>query len=102
MEKAVLYQLKINMYLSRDFVTCHQSDFRKNHFTTTAIHKVVCDILGFNENEVTALCFIDLQKCFETIDHSILLRKLQLYGTCVKGITLDWFCNFLEYRKQCV
>ena len=45
MEKAVLYQL--NEYvLSRDFITCHQSAFRKSHSTTTAIHKVVCDILG--------------------------------------------------------
>ena len=100
MEKAVLYQL--NEYiLSRDFITCHQYAFRKNHSTTMAIYKVVCDILeGFNENEVTALCFIDLQKCFDTIDHSILIRKLQLYG--IKDVTLDWFCNYLRGRKQCV
>ena len=40
----------MNIYvLSRDCITCHQSAFRKNHYTTTAIHKVVCDILeGFN------------------------------------------------------
>ena len=88
MEKAVLCQL--NEYvLSRDFITCHQSAFRKNHSTTTAIHKVLCDILeGFNENEVTALCFIDLQKCFDTIDHSILIRKLQLYKGCHSGLVL--------------
>ena len=51
MEKAVLYQL--NEYvISRDVITCHQSAFcKKTYSTTTAIHKVVCNILeGFNEN----------------------------------------------------
>ena len=100
MEKAVLYQL--NEYvLSRDFIICHQSAFRKNHSPTTATQKVVCDILeGLNENEVqnvTALCFIDLQKCFDTIDHSIFIRKLQLYG--IKDVTLDCFCNYLKDRS---
>ncbi len=79
-EKSVLFQL--NNYLSsNDFLTCSQSAFRKNHSTTTAIHKLICDILdGFNENEITTTCFIDLQKCFEIIDHSILLKKLKMYG----------------------
>ena len=46
------------------------------------------------------MCFIDLQKCFDTIDHSILQQKLQIYG--FKGITYDWFKNYLHCRKQCV
>jgi retron-type reverse transcriptase len=47
------------------------------------------------------LCvFIDLQKCFDTIDHSILLNKLNMYG--FNGVTFTWFKNYLNCRKQCV
>ena len=100
MEKAVLSQLK-EYLTSHDFITCCQSAFMKNHSTTTAIHRVISDILdGFNENEITAMCFIDLQKCFDTIDHSILLTKLHMYG--FNGTTLKWFSNYLTCRKQCV
>ena len=100
MEKAVLFQLK--QYLStHDFISNSQSAFIKNHSTTTAVQRVISDILdGFNENDITTMCFIDLQKCFDTIDHSILLQKLQIYG--FKGITYDWFKNYLHCRKQCV
>ena len=98
MEKAVLFQLK--EYLStHDFISNSQSAFIKIHSTTTAVQRVISDILdGFNENDITTMCFIDLQKYFDTINHSILLHKLQIYG--FKGITYDWFKNYLHCRKQ--
>jgi len=44
--------------------------------------------------------FIDLQKAFDTIDHSILLAKLQYYG--IRGKALGWFTDYLKNRKQVV
>ena len=89
MEKAILVQLK-DYITSHSFIICCQSAFRKNHSTTTALHRVICDILdGINENDITAICFIDLKKCFDTIDHTILFKKLQMYG--FRGTTHAWF-----------
>ena len=42
--------------------------------------------------------FIDLAKAFDTGDHKILLRKMEIYGIC--GTTVKWFGNYLTNRKQ--
>ena len=44
--------------------------------------------------------FLHLSKVFDTIDHQILLRKLQCYG--IRGIVCDWFKSHLENRVQYV
>jgi hypothetical protein len=64
MEKVVLFQLK--EYLScHSFITPSQSAFINNYSTSTAVQRVISEVLeGFNENEITTMCFIDLQKMF--------------------------------------
>jgi len=44
--------------------------------------------------------FIDFQKAFDTVDHSILVRKLSVLG--FRGPVNEWFSSYLENRKQCV
>ena len=46
------------------------------------------------------ICFLDIEKCFYTINHSILLRKLECYGINETGN--KWFENYLSDRHQCV
>ena len=48
--------------------------------------------------EYTLGVFIDLSKAFNTVDHQILIKKLQYYG--IDGTALEWFKSYLSNRKQ--
>ena len=79
-----------------------QSAYRKNHSTETALLKVTNDILmKINSQHAVILVLLDLSAAFDTVDHSLLLRRLETsFG--ISGAPLDWFTSYLTARRQCV
>ena len=53
---------------------------------------------SFEKEQFTLGVFIDLSKAFDTVDHSILLKKLKRFGVTDKN--LAWFQSYLSNRKQ--
>ena len=91
---------RLYKYLSEsNYLYEKQSGFRAAHSTDHAVIQLISQILqAFNENEHTIGIFIDLSKAFDTVDHHLLLQKLNLYR--IKNNNLKWFQSYLSDRKR--
>ena len=55
---------------------------------------------AIDQGKVTLTLFIDLFKVFDTVNHDILLAKLEFYG--VRGVALQWCTSYFSCRPQFV
>ena len=80
----------------------HQSAYRKNHNTETALLKIMNDLLCNSDfGNISILVLLDLSAAFDTIDHQILLDRLNIsFG--LSGCVLNWFKSYLTNRTQCI
>ena len=82
-------------------IYCKQYGFHKGFSTAHAIINLIDNIESAIDNKQFVYgVFIDLQKAFDTVDHNILLEKIQHYG--IRGIAHQWFKSYLENRKKFV
>ncbi len=100
MERGVQIQF-LEYLMSHDFLSVDQSAYIKCHSTLTSLHKVIDEWYeAIDNDELTGVCFLDLSKCFDCIDHTLLLHKLKKYG--VLDNEHKWFREYLTDRSQFV
>ena len=95
----ILYARLVNYIEKFDLFYKYQFGFRTNHSTEHALIEIVDQIrLSIDKNQLTCGIFIDLSKAFDTVDHNILINKLDHYG--IRGNALNLFRSYLSNRKQ--
>ena len=97
----IIYSRLYSFFVSQNLLHEKQFGFRKNHSTSHAISYSINHINNSLKNKEHVLgIFIDLSKAFDTIDHQILLSKLETYG--IRANALSLITSYLSCRKQYV
>ena len=98
LERSIFFQL--NEFLTKNnSLYEYQSGFRSRYSTDTCLIHLLDYIKGNNARGLyTGMIMLDLQKAFDTVDHSILCKKLEGMGV----ISIEWFQPYLSGRQQVV
>jgi hypothetical protein len=99
-ERVVLCRLTSHLVLNK-LQDKYQSAFKRHHSCETAllyVHDMV--INAMDEGKIALLVLIDMSCAFDTVDHSILCKKLSMLG--IQNHALSWLQNYLEDRHQSV
>ncbi|XP_077985142.1 uncharacterized protein LOC144439783 [Glandiceps talaboti] len=77
-----------------------QSAYKTHHSTETALLRVQNDILSALDNgKIVMMVLLDLSAAFDTVDHSILISRLQ-NRMGITGTALSWIESYLRNRQQ--
>ena len=97
-----LFVNRLDRFLNRyNILSSSQYGFRANHSTSMALLELTDEIsTAIDKKHFLVSIFVDLKKAFDTIDHTILLKKLHKYG--IRGVAHQWVTSYLKNRSQFV
>ena len=97
-----LFCNRLDKFIKRhNILSSNQYGFRKNHSTSLALIDLIEELTNSIDNKkITVGIFIDLKKAFDTINHDLLLRKLNCYG--IRGVAHKWLSSYIKNRNQYV
>ena len=82
-----------------NLLNINQHGFSPNYSTSTAFADVLNYVTAALDKQMVAVAlFIDVSKTFDSLDHNILLKKIEHYG--VRGVALNWLNLFVTHRFQ--
>ena len=91
----VVYNRVYTFLNANDQLYESQYGFRNRHSCDNAVGEVISQIVKNLESDKTSVAlFLDLSKAFNTLDHDLLLHKMERYG--LRGVVLDWFRSYLH------
>jgi hypothetical protein len=95
-----IVQQRLTAFLNaKNMFYSFQSAFRENHSCEMALNELLAKIYyQLEQKQEAVVVFLDLKKAFDTIDRTILFRKMERYG--VRGHSLNWFKSLLSGRTQ--
>ena len=97
----VMYSRLSGFFNKYDIFSDMQFGFRRGLSTADAVLRST-DVIyeALNRKSFVLSVLVDLSRAFDTVDHGILLGKLEKVG--IRGRALDWLTSYLSNRKQCV
>lgn len=96
----VVVKDKLIKYLAgNDLMTKYQHGYLQRKSTTTALLSIIHEIVqGFDQQQYTQIAFCDLSKAFDSVNHNVLIQKLERYG--IEHSALKYIISYLHQRKQ--